>query len=174
MGREILPLGELPRSATAPANPRPCSECPWRTENHGQPHPDGWFTKRNRDRLWAKLRRGESMSCHKTDPSNPVPTGVDPVKAGTTVHECTGALILQQRETMNYQACQGHLPTYKATHPKGMTRIGLVTMVERTIFGGVPLLGAGVAMARPNLNEPVSHDGLNWNPPTESTDADPR
>lgn len=173
MGHEIHPVGEPATSKVAPANPRPCSECPWRTDNHGKPHPDGWFTKRNRDRLWAKLRRGDSMSCHKTDPSNPVPEGVDPVKAGTTVHECTGALILQQREMMNFQACKS-LPTYKAQHPKGMTRTGLLVLVERSMFGGVPVLGGGVAMARPNLNEPVSHDGLNWTPPTESDDADPR
>ncbi len=55
------------------AAPRPCSSCPWLIANHGRPHPDGWNTKRNRDRLWAKLRTGDSMSCHKTDVSNPVP-----------------------------------------------------------------------------------------------------
>ena len=50
----------------------PCQACPWRVENHGKRHPDGWYTKANLRRLWSGIRRGEEMSCHPTDPSNPV------------------------------------------------------------------------------------------------------
>lgn len=143
----------------ASACPRPCSTCPWRDENHGKLHLDGWYTKRNRKRLWAKLKLGEMMSCHKTDPSNPVPDGNEPVAEGTTPHECTGALILQQRELMLFQhGCadgQKAAETFKRYKEAGgtMTRFGLASLVERALFGGK--LG-GLAMARPNLNEKVS------------------
>lgn len=143
----------------SPAKPRPCATCPWRTANHGKPHPDGWYTKRNRARLWAQLRRGEMMSCHKTDPANPVPSGVKPVPYGTEVHECAGALVLQQREIMNFQRCKS-LPLYRSQHPNGLLRAGLLTIAERAVFGGM----SGLVMARPDLNEPVSHDRLHWNP----------
>lgn len=147
------------------ACPHPCSSCPWIVANHGKPHPHGWYTKRNRDRLWAKLRTGDSMSCHRTDVSNPVPDGHQVPPEDSTVKECTGALILQQREVMNFQACGiGFGPedtrrAYRAAHPRGLTLEGLHVIIERAMFGGV--LG-GLRLAKPDLNEAVGHDRLIW------------
>lgn len=140
----------------------PCAHCPWRTENHHKPHPDGWYTAANRRRLWAKLRRGEAMSCHPTDPKNPISekaaaAGVVAAKEGAQVQECIGAIVLQQREVMRFQT---QPEDYLKRWPKGMTRRGLIVIVERTLFG------SPVAMPKPDLNEPVGHDHdeLPWEP----------
>jgi len=135
------------KSKQAPANPKACSSCPWRIKNQGTPHPDGWYKPSNLARLWQRLRRGESMSCHKTDPNNPVPKGQTPVPDGTTIHECSGALIVQQREFMNFQLVAKTAPgktalkVYKQQHPNGMTREGMLVMLERAMFGGTALGG---------------------------------
>lgn len=143
-----------------PALKNPCKDCPWRTSNHGRRHKDGWFTKANRTRLWAKLRRGESMTCHMTDQDNPVPEGYKTVPENATTHECAGALILQQREFDKFQSdCGGDLPTYRKLWPKGLTRDGLMMIVHRHMYGGVPMFGARV-MSTPNLNAEVSHEPL--------------
>lgn len=150
----------------AAANPHPCVHCPWRTANHGKRHPDGWYTAANRRRLWTKLRTGESMSCHPTDPGNPVPEGCRAVPEGTVTHECTGALILQQREVMRLQSITdtgGSIRDYRRRWPLGMTVAGLAVIVSRHMFRGTPM--AGIPMASPDLNEPVSHLPLGeWRP----------
>ena len=144
-----------------PANPSPCSACPWRTENHGKPHPDGWYTARNRDRLWSKLRRGDGMTCHPTDPENPCSTGVT-VPEGVTTHECSGALILQQREIKKIEALPGSdLKRYIQENPRGLTKTGIAQLIERIVFGGLN----GNAMPLLDLNEAVSHQPLGvWDP----------
>lgn len=147
------------RTGVKPANNRPCKDCPWRTENHGKRHKDGWFTKANRDRLWSKLRRGDSMTCHMTDPENPVPEGYKTVKDGVTTHECAGALILQQREFEKLQSdCGASIPEYRKRNPRGLTKEGIMAILNRALYGGTPLGPA--SMPTPNLNEPVSHDPL--------------
>lgn len=154
------------RSGVKPANLRPCRDCPWRTENQGKRHKDGWFTKANRDRLWAKLRRGDSMTCHMTDPENPVPDGYKTVNPEATTHECAGALILQQREFMKLQDMQADIPAYRKLFPRGLTKDGIMTILNRHLYGGTPFGPA--PMPKPNLNEPVSHDPLgDWTPPSE-------
>jgi len=151
----------IPTPKDHTACPRPCNECPWLTKNHGKPHPHGWYTKLNLARLWSKLRRGDSMSCHKTDIENPVPPGHEPPKPGTVVRECTGGLILQQREVMKAQDV-GSWKEYVAANTRGLTRTGLGQMLQRAMLGGV----FGVArMSRPDLNEAVSHEPLGtWTP----------
>lgn len=57
---------------TQQAAPHACSACPWRLANQGKRHPDGWYAKANLSRLWSRLRRGEAMSCHPSDPNNEV------------------------------------------------------------------------------------------------------
>lgn len=151
-----------------PAAPRPCSACPWRTSNHGKPHPDGWYTARNRERLWGGLRRGVSMTCHPTDPDNPVPASQAPVSPSATTHECTGGHVLQQRELHYLDRILrdgGTWADYRRAHPRGLTREGAAELVSRLAFGGLPLVG-GAPMSRPNLNEPdVSHPPLDtWGP----------
>lgn len=151
-----------------PANPNPCSACPWRTENHGKPHPDGWYTARNRDRLWSKLRRGDSMTCHPTDPENPCSTGIT-VPPGTTTHECAGALILQQREIRKLEALpKSDIKRYVRENPRGLTKAGLLRLVNRIIFGVVD----EIAMPRLDLDQPVSHEPLGaWERPKKEAEA---
>jgi hypothetical protein len=125
------------KKGVKPANLKPCRDCPWRVENQGKRHKDGWFTKANRDRLWAKLRRGDSMTCHMTDPDNPVPEGYKTVKDDATTHECAGALILQQREWMKMQEL-GEIPAYRKKWPRGLTKEGLLAILNRHLYGGTP------------------------------------
>jgi hypothetical protein len=136
-----------------PAALVPCQACPWRLANQGRRHPGGWYTAANLRRLWAGLRRGEDMSCHPTDPANPVPDGWRQVPPDTRTRECAGALILKQREVMVLQEVYGSDPrAYRRGRPHGLTSQGVLAVVERAIFGGGPI--GGIVMTRPNLNEP--------------------
>jgi hypothetical protein len=130
-------------------------------------HPGGWYTKKNLARLWAKLRHGESMSCHPTDPRHidGRPDEQAPEPGKTT--ECAGALVLQQREMHRFQgACRAAeaegkkdgLKRYSAQHPRGLTRHGCARMYERAVFRGTNF--AGVDMSLLNLNE----DGIDYPP----------
>jgi hypothetical protein len=158
-----------PAAAEEP-RPEPCRACPWRIDNHSKPHPDGWYTKANRDRLWSKLRRGEGMSCHPTDPRNPVSdraqeVGYRPAPEHAEVRECVGALVLQQREGQiinDMLTAGGTFTGYRKRRPRGLTREGIAVVIERLIFGGT--LGTR-AMPKPDLNAPVGHDPLPWPPP---------
>ena len=78
----------------------PCAACPWRKSNQGKPHPHGWYTKKNLERLWAGLRSGEApgMTCHPTDLNNEVPEGHRAPPETVEAKECAGALILVIRE----------------------------------------------------------------------------
>lgn len=117
--------------------PNPCSDCPWRTSNHGRRHADGWFTKRNRERLWAGIRRGEHMSCH---PSDPMMTSG---REDDDVRPCAGAFVLVMREFHAFQHDHtGDAAAYVRAHPRGLTKVGLFRWVER-IFFGVGLLPGG-------------------------------
>lgn len=71
-------------TAVKPATQHPCVHCPWRAANQGKPHPGGWYTKANLQRLWAGMRRGGDMTCHPTDPAIPVPEGIRPAPEGAT------------------------------------------------------------------------------------------
>lgn len=171
------------RGDVAAATLHPCVHCPWRAANQGKPHPDGWYAKANLRRLWARLRRGADMTCHPTDPDNPVPDGTRPAPAGATTLECAGSLILKQREFMRFQRLAQDHPgeadpfrLYRQQHPRGLTRDGLLAVAERAMFGGTPLAGS-VEMTRPDLNEPgISAPGVaDWNADTEGrTETGPR
>jgi hypothetical protein len=162
--------GHKPRQVKA-ATESPCVHCPWRIENHGKRHPDGWYTKANLRSLWARLRRGDGMTCHPTDPDNPVSeaaqrAGYRPAPPGSQVRRCAGAVILQQREVQvldDILTAGGTLADYRAQRPGGLTTEGLWTVAAGAAFEDVPLLG-GVPMGKPNLNEPVGvpHHDLPW------------
>lgn len=134
------------------ANARPCAACPWRTENHGKRHPHGWYTKKNLRRLWAKIRRGDSMTCHPTDPTNLVPDGTKPVPDGTQTRECAGALRLVQIELKKFEADP---KTYDMK--KGLTKTGLnYWALARCAFAGtfvggepMPVIDSDVDVAHP-------------------------
>jgi hypothetical protein len=73
-------------------------------------------------------------------------------------HECAGALVLVQREWMAFQELaqanpkgQRGLQLYRKQRPNGMTREGLIALMERALLGGTVL--NPVAMARPNLGD---------------------
>lgn len=141
----------------------PCPDCPWRVANHGrrsgakvEGESYGWFTQRNRDRLWARLRRGEAMTCHPTDPRDER-HGAAP---GTKTKECAGAVILQQRELVILQRllrsdADTALASYRTARPAGLTREGMAVLAWNAQMGAVPLLG-GRQMGRPNLNAAVA------------------
>lgn len=156
-----------------PANPKACADCPWRLSNHGGRHQHGFFTKRNLARLWAGLRRGERMSCHPTDSRMAEFEGYEQTGEREVTHECTGALIVVQREFMRYQEILEQHPEadarevmrlYREQRPGGLTRDGLVQVLERAMFGGTAL--GGIVMARPNLNDcEVGYEPLGtWKP----------
>lgn len=114
------------------AHSKPCKACPWRISNQGKRHPGGWYTKKNLARLWAGMRRGERMSCHPTDQTNPLPPGFDPVPEHIEVHECGGALILKQREFMRAQDVvirTGAITDYRRSTPRGITQEGMMRVV---------------------------------------------
>ena len=78
----------------------PCSQCPWRVENHSKRHKNGFFTKANRQRLWNEIRGGGGIqSCHLTDASHPdhVEAGANP-NATKKPKECMGSVVLVVRE----------------------------------------------------------------------------
>lgn len=151
----------------APKGLSPCSACPWRVENHDKPHPSKWYSKANRRRLWAGgLRNGEPMSCHPTDPNNPVTeadvaAGYRPAPEHAQMRECVGALVLVQREYMTWQEdFKGDLKAYRKERGLlGLTRNGLVALADRVIFGGTPLSGLP-KMPTPELSQPGIEVGL--------------
>lgn len=160
---------------TEPTAADPCPTCPWRITNQGKRHPDGWYTKANLNRLWAGLRNGYGMTCHPTDPGNEVSeraqaAGYRPAPPGTEPLECRGALILQQREVhlLTHQFA-GDQRAYRTARPRGLTRAGVIYMMRRLLFGGVPMVG-GAPMARPDLNAAVAHAPLPWTNVSETGD----
>lgn len=143
------------RAPILPAAPQPCNACPWRVANQGKRHAGSWYGKRNLARLWAGMRRGESMSCHPTDPNMNSPDiaggGPGTTPDDATAMECAGSLIVKQREFMYLQHdYAADIPTYRAARPKGLTRHGIAALLERLVFGGA----LGLRMTTPNLNLP--------------------
>jgi hypothetical protein len=138
----------------------PCKACPWRIDNHGKRHPDGWYTKANRTRLWSGLRRGEQMSCHPTDPRNPVSeraqkVGYSPAPDASQVRRCAGGEILQQRELQLISDMKGDVPAYREARPGGLTKDGIGEVLSSHMFGQT---------LKVDLNAPVGHGGdkLPW------------
>lgn len=166
-------LSLAPPAGTAPAHTSPCAACPWRTANHGKRHPGSWYTKGNRRRLWSGLRAGEMMSCHPTDPGNPVPEGLPAPADGTTIKECAGAHVLLQRELAIFTALCARMDVadayrrYTELRRRGITRVGLMRYMVR----GTPL-GDGHRPTVQQLDTPCSldADALAW-PEPEVPDA---
>lgn len=169
---DLVDLDRPRRSGIAPACATPCAACPWRTANHGRRHPDGWYTKTNRDRLWAGMRRGARMSCHPTDPENPVPEGAREVPADVVTRECAGVLVLIQREMavidqIADDAAHGQeiARRYRQLRPRGLTLEGITSNIHRIMLsridGGLERFGA-LPMTKVDLDLEVGHDPLPW------------
>lgn len=141
-----------------PACPVPCKFCPWRLSNQGQKHPHKFYTPANLKRLWKGLRDGARMSCHPTDPRMAEFEGYEALADREVTHECSGALVIVQREFMVFQNMaladpkgKKVLQNYRKARPNGMTRYGLIAVSERAMLGGTIL--NPVRMARPNLGD---------------------
>ena len=132
---------------TINCNPKACAHCPWRASNQGKRNRHGFYTKANLARLWSKLRHGERMTCHPTDPRMADYEGAPTPKDGARLHECTGAVILQQLEIERFQRD----PDGYVHRSPAMTKRGLFTVVQRLMFGATPF-GDG-STATPNLND---------------------
>lgn len=176
-GSEVRPLGAaVPDKSVEVACESACKACPWRVANQGTKHPHGWYTKKNLQRLWAGMRRGEMMSCHPTDPRVDVPNGKHAPEDATT-RECAGILILLKREMQHFyryvnatglpqdEAIGPAFASYRKERPFGLTRIGLVVMAQRTAWAGVPLVG-GKPMPNQELdNAEIGYPPLGQWPP---------
>ena len=133
---------------------KPCAQCPWRPENVGKPSPWGFYTKRNRTRLWNQVRGGGPQSCHPTDPRHPdhVAAGAKP---GSAPVECAGSVILIIRELRALQAIAGdgvpingeHVDHYLKSRPRGITKQGLIYWMVARAAG----FARGTPMGEPPL-----------------------
>jgi hypothetical protein len=120
---------------------RACAQCPWRKSNQGKSHPDGWYTKKNLQRLWAGMRTGEApgMTCHPTDPNNPTPKGWKDVPKEAETKECAGALLLVTREL---KLLEKDVDGYRKMKRKGLNKFGLhFWAMVRCHFAGTPVGG---------------------------------
>lgn len=132
-----------------------CPQCPWRVRNRNKPAPEveghryHWYAKANLKRLWSALRRGESMTCHPTDPRSCADWHETFPKPETQPCECAGATILAQREFMLFQE-MADMKRYRRERPFGLTRDALRQIVERHIFGQIRMARP---MGKPDLND---------------------
>lgn len=87
------------------------------------------------------------MTCHLTDHNNPVPEGAKPVSEAVQTVECSGALLIVQRELLLYERLIVKHDTeatrvYRALRPRGLTvRGAFFWAASRAVFAGTPLGG---------------------------------
>lgn len=161
--REGAVRGSEPAAREAAQSP--CVGCPWLTANHGRkPDPDGWYTAANLKRLWAGLRTGEApgMSCHPTDPRNPVSpaqaaAGGKAAPEHSVMRECAGSVIVQQREMQRFQNVDGDFTAYRRGNPLAMTRHALFAFGMRL---AIQLPGELGLRLDHDLLEPVGRPGV--------------
>ena len=147
----------------------PCSACPWRVENHGRKNEWGFYTPKNRKRLWNQIRGADRsgecrpQSCHPTDPGHPdhIAAGAKP---GSVPKECPGSVILVYREIEKIIAAGAGtgrereitpegIKAYQKAHRDGLTNRGILYWVmERITYGGVPFVG-GPKLPDVDVNE---------------------
>lgn len=79
--------------------------------------------------------------------------------------------MLQQREFMLLQHQYGaDLRRYLAARPRGLTRRGVVALLERALYGGT-VLDAVQMRAMDLVNPDLGHPALTWSPPAALADA---
>jgi hypothetical protein len=112
------------------------------------------------------LKNGARMSCHPTDPRMAAFKGFEDQADRSTTNECAGALVLQQREltvfaTIAESAPRGQgLRLYRAQRPGGLSRRGLIALVERSAFGSA---FGDVAMTTVALNDmEIGYSKVPW------------
>ena len=147
----------IDKRQAAECAPEACAACPWRVSNKGKPSPVvdnqayGWYTQANLRRLWQGVKRGEIMTCHPTDHTMRQANGKF-IDQDVQTRECTGSVILQQREMQTLQDVSHHIKVYRQTRRFGLTRIGIETIITRLLYARVPLADV-VPMGKPNLND---------------------
>lgn len=120
------------------------------------------------------------MTCHPTDPDVKISdrgqaAGYRPAPEHARTKECVGAQILVQRECVHLQEdCDANLALYRQEHPGGLTRQGILAVINRVMFGGVAdaltaaqdQQGISQALPAPDLNEAgIGHAPLGtWKP----------
>lgn len=108
------------------------------------------------------------MSCHPTDPENPIPDGAREVPADVVTRECAGILVLIQRE-MNIidrmAATTDDLARrYRKLRSRGLTLEGIAANIHRIMMSRIneaERLGV-LPMTKVDLDLEVSHDPLPW------------
>jgi len=108
-----------------------CASCPWLKQNHGQPHPAGWYKLSNLKRLWNGLRTGKApgMVCHSTDPESADYGSTKKVPETVKPRECAGAIILCIRQC---NEAGKDIAAYKQRHQYPMNKAGFATWVGRS------------------------------------------
>ena len=138
---------------------KPCSDCPWRKSNQDQKHKGHWYTKKNLNRLWAGLRTGSApgMTCHPTDPSNPLPDGMlGGAPKGQDPTECAGALLLIIREL---KMVEKDVKAYTKTRKKGLTKDGIAWWaLSRCVYSNTPFGGPPIPMIEEDAD--IVYDGV--------------
>jgi len=124
-----------------------CDQCPWRKVNQSKRHKFGFFTQANLKRLWNGLRKGNPMSCHKTDTGHPdhVACGAK----GDKPKECAGSIIVIRQELQmianwndNTVTDDGIIEYKKRFKQSRITVVGFMYWVfERIQMAGVPIIG---------------------------------
>lgn len=101
------------------------------------------------------------MTCHPTDPDNPVADDGSQAPDGAQTKECYGALLLVAREMKLAEGlCETHgdraAQEYRKLRPKGLTRTGLSYWVWRFAAGGTPITGPSVPTTF-TLDDEIQH-----------------
>lgn len=132
----------------AKCSPRACAHCPWRESNQGKRTPGHYYTAANLRRLWTGLRTGDApgMTCHPTDPNNPVPEGCPAVPEGTETKECTGSLLLVMRELKMIEKFGDVMPYLRMRGRVGLSKDGVVHWVLGRVKLGGTIMGSGAAL----------------------------
>lgn len=158
------------------AKSRPCATCPWRKSNWGRddtPHPE-YYDDFAREAIWSNSdgllfppgiggRFGNSVICH-VGYSQPGKPDAD------TSPECSGVLVLQQREVLRYHK-YGDAALYPHnTH--GLTRIAVLEVAGEMIGNPDLTLPQLRSLKREQLlqaahvainDEDIAHDSLTAN-----------
>ena len=136
------------RTEIDPPAADPCAACPWLTKNHRRDHPEGYYTDKNRRRLWSGLRSGDApgMTCHPTDPEN------QPTKSEQRTRECAGAVILMQRELHAFEQV-GSMSEYRKGRRLAATRDALI---QHAMAPMPRPIGRGLAGVELNMGAEVS------------------
>ena len=149
----------------------PCKTCPFLRSNQGKRTAGGFYSRRNLQRMWARIRQGELLICHSTDPEawvtgSPTCPKKGQIKPGNE-QACRGALYMVKREDKTLlksidagTGFSGYARAPEAAKPP-MTPLGFLAIAETVMLAGSPL-GTRLKLYAPDMDADV---GLPWEPP---------